>query len=148
MSHLRTLRLLRIAVSVVFTTLCLLLILLWGRSYYYRDVLGGEIWSHVFAIESADGHVAFKTYYLNPTFTGSPWGVTSHHRESSGFGVRINPRIVLQDWCVLVLFGALAASPWAHCIKWDATPRRFGVRDLLLATTLVAVVLGLVVAMR
>src|SRR5687767_9431665 len=92
-------RLLRIAASAVFGIPCLLLIALWVRSYYYRDVLGGVIWSHAFAIESADGHVAFMAYYLNPAFTGSPWGVTSHHHESSGFGVRINPRIVLKDWC-------------------------------------------------
>jgi hypothetical protein len=37
---------------------------------------------------------------------------------------------------------ALAAAPWIHWIRW---PRRFSLRTLLIATTLVAVALGLVV---
>jgi hypothetical protein len=43
-------------------------------------------------------------------------------------------------WCPVCLSVLLATSPWF------SMPRRFSLRTLLIATTLVAVVLGLIVA--
>jgi hypothetical protein len=43
-------------------------------------------------------------------------------------------------WFVVLLFTTLAAAPWLFKICW-----RFSLRTLLIATTLVAVVLGLIV---
>jgi hypothetical protein len=53
-------------------------------------------------------------------------------RTSYGFG------IFIPDWLVLAIFIALGTAPW---IPWS---KRFTLRTLLIATTLVAVVLGLV----
>jgi hypothetical protein len=44
---------------------------------------------------------------------------------------------LLPDWSALAIFAGLAAGP---CVRW-----RFGLRTLLVATTIAAVVLGLVV---
>jgi hypothetical protein len=43
-------------------------------------------------------------------------------------------------WFLILLTAAIAAAPW---LRW---PKRFSLRTLLIATTLVAVVLGLIVA--
>jgi hypothetical protein len=142
------LKYLRIAVTALSLTACVLLVALWVRSYYYKDVLSGLIWSHDIAFESADGRVGFRSYYLNPAFTQQAWGITSYNRKTKEFAVRFTPDIVVNDWCLLLLFIAVAAIPWVNHIKWDATPRRFGLRDLFIATTLVAVGLGIIVAAR
>ncbi len=48
-------------------------------------------------------------------------------------------RLVIADWLPTLLFATLAAVPW---LPWS---NRFSLRTLLIATTLVAVVLGLIV---
>jgi hypothetical protein len=45
----------------------------------------------------------------------------------------------LPQWFPVLIFAALTDAPWIH---WS---KRFNLRTLLIATTLVAVVLGLVV---
>jgi hypothetical protein len=47
---------------------------------------------------------------------------------------------VIPHWFAVSLFGVLAVAPWRRSSDW-----RFSLRTLLIATTLVAVVLGLVV---
>jgi hypothetical protein len=62
-----------------------------------------------------------------------------------GFYLERTPRLLRLDvpfWFIVLISLALAAAPWLRT-RW-----RFSLRTLLLATTLVAVVLGLVVAMR
>ena len=49
------------------------------------------------------------------------------------------PFIDIPQWFPVLLFATLATAPW---IRWS---KRFSLRTLLIATTLVAVVLGLVV---
>jgi hypothetical protein len=46
-------------------------------------------------------------------------------------------RLRLPYWCLILISVAFAAVPWIH---W-----RFSLRTLLIATTLIAVVLGLIV---
>lgn len=122
--YLRYLRYLRILWTALCAIACLLLIVLWVRSYHRRDILGGTIWSHVLAIESADGNVACSLYFLNPAFSKSPWRLESYDPKSAGFGTRINGRYLLKDWSLLLLFAFLAAVPWVNLIKWDPKPRR------------------------
>ena len=52
------------------------------------------------------------------------------------------PFIAAPQWFLMLLTVVLAASPWIQ------RSRRFSLRTLLIATTLVAVVLGMVVAFR
>jgi hypothetical protein len=123
---------------------CLLLLALWMRSYYYRDVVGGVVWSHVLTIESVEGSISVDWYYLNPAFSGRTGGVTSYGRSSHGFGVRITPRFALAYWPLLLLFGTLCLIPWMGRIAWDAKFSRFSLRDLFIITTLAALILGLI----
>jgi hypothetical protein len=46
------------------------------------------------------------------------------------------------DWCLVLVLATLATLPWLQKIRWS---KRFTTRTLLIATTLVAVVLGVVV---
>ena len=58
----------------------------------------------------------------------------------SFFGRAATSNISLPHWLVSLMSVAFVALPW---LRW-----RFGLRTLLIATTLVAMVLGIVVAMR
>ena len=51
--------------------------------------------------------------------------------------VPLSIRLVLPYWSLVIVAGGFGAMPWI---------RRFSLRTLLIATTLVAVVLGLIVA--
>ncbi len=113
----------------------MLLIVLWVQSYssvYQVDIRPGFI--------SGQGHI-----YIGGTISGSGTTLTasdlfwnSVHRidglrtlKSNGSGISI------PDGCLLLVAGAFAALPW---LRW-----RFSLRTLLIAMTLVAAVLGLIV---
>lgn len=49
------------------------------------------------------------------------------------------PRVVISHWLPALIFAALAIVPWLRQLRW-----RFTLRTLLIATTLVAALLGLV----
>jgi hypothetical protein len=149
---------LRIAWSVAWGLAAVLLIVLWVRSYWYLDGVGLRL--------STDREVTvFSTYgRLNLTaFADSRAGNflyrTSHEIYSKqwqkSFPNKPEPNVT-QNWrCgitksgnfVLILphsFAALLILPLA-ALPWI---RRFTLRTLLVATTLVAVVLGLTVWLR
>jgi hypothetical protein len=79
---------------------------------------------------------------------GYRWNVKSNSLKSGGrsnfrFGSefrRIPEGFCLPHWSLVVLFATLAAVPWL--------PRRFSVRTLLIVTTLVATLLGLIVWLK
>jgi hypothetical protein len=106
-------RKLRIAWSVVWGTIAVLLFVLWVRSYYHVDLMDrvrGPIWTR---IDSTSGSVGF------------------HRRDMAanrGFVIRC------PTWILSVAAILLATISW---------PTRFSLRTLLIATTLVAVLLGL-----
>jgi hypothetical protein len=130
----RFLRYLRIAWSVGFCILSLLLIALWVQSY-----------SSVYQVYIRPGFISAQGYiYISGsgiTLTASDLFWNSVHRvdgllkvTSHGSGISI------PDGCLLLFAGAFTAMPWL--------PYRFSLRTLLIATTLVAAVLGLVVYFR
>jgi hypothetical protein len=49
------------------------------------------------------------------------------------------PTVILPDWFLIIIFAALSAAAW---LGWS---NRFSLRTLLITTTLIAVLLGLVV---
>jgi hypothetical protein len=145
-------RKLRIAWSVVCGIVCVLLIVLWVRSFTSEEWLQGHlIGDQNFVLTSVTGHVNLSTMYMahgrliwtirsrsNDGSAGqlSPiWPRGSHFelkRESDHFDV-------VAPHCFAVLsFAALAAISWI---------RRFSLRTLLIGTTLVAVGLGLIVVL-
>src|SRR5262245_57772750 len=128
-------RKLRIAWSVAWGLLAVLLCVLWVRSYWAWDWL------------SAPG-VSFATYagslYIE-LGDREPWGITTtdllsntilvvHEETTLGFLVRPSS-LYLGMWFLVLMTTSAAALPW---MRWS---KRFSLRTLLIATTLVAVVL-------
>jgi hypothetical protein len=82
-------------------------------------------------------------------FLDSPYGLNTQMirplHELWGFAFFISPKITayaIPHWFFVLLFTTLAAALWIHKLDW-----RFSLRTLLIATTLVAVVLGTIVWM-
>jgi hypothetical protein len=151
MNRPRILRLLRIAASVVCGIACVLLIALWVRSYWWWDSLGHKLHAKcAVAANSFSGQTAFSLYRS----AGGTWRYFSERLEgrspsfsppapTSGFGVAadsLGTSIFIPHWMLALIFAACGTTPW---FRW-----RFSLRALLIATTFVAVVLGLVVAFR
>jgi hypothetical protein len=138
-----TFRKLRIAWSVFCGPACVLLIVLAVRSNWRGDVITCRGGKALIGIESNRGRLAvFRTAdrYGPDEFS---WSL-----ESYGPDEYVAPRALIFVWpsgkCIgaphwfgVFALAGLAAFPW---LRW-----RFSLRTLLIATTLVAVVLGLAV---
>ncbi len=149
-------RKLRIAISVTCGIACVLLIVGWGRSRGWYDSFVYQFGTKAFEECSCDGqlHVGvIKT----AAFADGPL-VTRHHpikdmtrwleeipqKQTNvlGFG-SINDAF---EWVAIIPFWFLCiASGCCSAALWPIKPWRFRVRTLLVATTLIAVVLGLAV---
>ena len=170
-------RRLRIAWSVLCGTICVLLIVLWVLSYWwngsveirvsstrelmvmsvqgytYWGTLPDQDWNWNVSIEPLDEgdqtfiltsgiridtHETFRTGNLaSNANAGLNW------RGRFGFGLSHSPDVQFVSfphWFLVLLSAAFATAPWLH---W-----RYSLRTLLIATTLVAVVLGLIVWLR
>jgi hypothetical protein len=140
-------RKLRIAWSVGCGIVCVLLIVLWVRSYWRTDIL--PIRSNR-AVMSAQAKIL--TVAINQTPTNSPQFFFSTKQvlplnpfkhSFLGFGYEpmpIVPAVSVPYWAPILLAAVFGGAPW---LRW-----RFSLRTLLIATTLVAVVLGLIVWLR
>jgi hypothetical protein len=154
-------RLLRIAWSVGWGILCLLLAVLWVRSYWWSDIVSyrpDKVTLH--RAYSHDGLVIFRDNSTGLLLMHDPpdigWTLRTswspkHSRQEASAPLlkRIFRRVTWSDWSrvfdlhtpywLMVMFAtALGSAPWLF-------GRRFSLRTLLIATTLVAVVLALVV---
>jgi hypothetical protein len=139
-------RKLKIAFSVVCGIVCLLLIVLWIRSYWWCDIAEGALTrSSGFRIASRKGDVSCRKYPASK----AGWGIRSIEMEMlrvrtgwsppPGFYWRwqISPIVQAPHHFLLCTVAVLAAAPW---VRW-----RFSLRTLLIATTLVALLLGAIV---
>jgi hypothetical protein len=151
-------RKLRIAFSAVCGIICLLLIVLWVRSYDWRDgvFIRPTVGSYLDA-SSVCGRIALITmhYPTNPGMSMAHWGTTTHSVKMledpwpnvpsfSLMGIWLHERpngaaLSIPHGYLILPLTTLAAVPW---LRWS---KRFSVRTLLIATSLVAVVLGLVI---
>jgi hypothetical protein len=148
-------RKLRIAFSATCLIACVLLIVLWVRSYRINDI-------YTLALTSSTNlrFIAFMgTVNVQWQSSKFPWRMGVYSVPWNGrvkpqipirqmlFQLRWNSEaIVFSFFYPLVLSGILATLPWFRSLRW---PKRFTTRTMLIATTLVAVVLGLIVwAMR
>jgi hypothetical protein len=149
-----TFRKLRIAWSVVCGIACVLLIVLWVRSA--RDTLDLFEWQYDASIHIASLHGRMEVF-INMGKTKSPYtprGFNYTSRQDkfdwfqhTGFaeygfefvrgGVPGAYFLILPHWLLAAFAGFLLAAAW---IRWH-----FTLRTLLIATTLVAIVLGLIV---
>jgi hypothetical protein len=144
----RFLRFLRIAFSATCLIACVLLIVLWVRSYWRLDVVDVSNW---YEIDSVCSEILVMKY--DPTISlADPWSyfsfVTTDEmaggdwRTTLGFKrseTPVGPSVVFPHWFPIFLLVLLAGIPWLKQFQ------RFTLRTLLIATTLVAVVLGLIV---
>jgi hypothetical protein len=139
---------LRITVSAVFAILCVGLTCLWVRSHVWRSTLQGVIGSQRLQFTSENGSLAVLVFpnVQSRNFPRRDWTITSSNAGDNAFRswrVSMQPNdviAVLPWWFVVLVLVIAAATPW---IRW-----KYSLRTLLIATTLVAVALGLAVAMR
>jgi len=169
-------RKLRIAWSVLGGIACVLLIVLWVRSYFSWDIALANLWGKNFQANSTGGRLSFSTMSRPMNLGATEWVITSKQRETetqkqqgprgpSRPSPRIgrNPRqhqppnrtptfsvtasqtpsltvygLGMPYWAWLLLPATAAAIPWIGRL------RRFSLRTLLIATTLVSVLLGLI----
>ena len=151
-------RKLRIAWSVVCGLAAVLLCVLWVRSYWWLDVASGpRLSGRNCVLASVHGKVLFGS---EPEDATSPWKLESTYIDDAAvwgvngkksyvpYSLRIFGRFAVSDgvvylpyWFVSSVISVIISSPWLPL-------RRFSLRTLLIAMTLVAVVLGLVVWLR
>jgi hypothetical protein len=151
-------RKLRIAWSTVCATLCLFVLALWIRSYYCWDVFNIPVTPFASQAGSAQGTLYIFENQRLGQFLPVPWSIRSfsvvyqdrqiekdfggNFQGTLGFG-EINGRLVTvycaPHWFAALILALVSRLPW---VTWNS---RFSLRTLLVATTLVAVVLGLIV---
>jgi hypothetical protein len=150
------LKYLRIAVTVLSLTACVLLIALWVRSDTWIDIAHCPLLPPTtLVVESTEGTIAACGLKPTPGTTGfafSGWGTRSlsseynisiHGTKSWRFAVhQYDAAVGFPHWFAILISGTFAALPW---IGWSS---RFNLRTLLITTTLVAVALGIIAAAR
>jgi hypothetical protein len=149
-------RKLRIAWSVGWGIACVLLVVLWVRSYWWCDQICKDISPALYTLcYSTEGEIELY-WYPDPnevSKNGTGWQVfhvpgedwsrlngymTALDRVNGGFPTRnfefTKHGLKIPIWFLSLVAAASAAVPW---LSW-----RYSLRTLLIATTLVAVVLG------
>ena len=134
---------LRIAFSATCLIACVLLIVLWVRSYWYED----SVWYTdrnivVSGVLSIPGSIVFQHLQMSGTDKHG-WNFKTKRVPTqivSGWKWEHDPghlSVPVPTWFLCGLVISFGVIPW---LRW-----RFSLRTLLIATTLVAVVLGLIV---
>jgi hypothetical protein len=143
-------RKLRIAWSVGWGFALVLLVVLWVRSYWRWDEIGAPLGANGFSLTSAMGRlglyeerpdVPVTTWWYFHTEVDSPFLENPHRsgvpRSLSLSNLELRRIAAVPHLSLIFLLVVFPALPW---LRW-----RFSLRTLLVATTLVAVVLGLIV---
>jgi hypothetical protein len=154
MDRFHKVRFLRIVVSIVFVMLCAALVLLWVRCYWLIDMFWGPTaTSGQVVVVSMQGQL-----FVGTNVGGGPawsrqsgklyskwrsiWRTLFPRRDVFGFALVVdsnNVGIAVPHWFAALVTATLAWLPWA---PWS---KRFSLRTLLVATTLIAVVLGMAI---
>jgi hypothetical protein len=144
-------RKLRIAWSLGCGILCLLLIVLWARTYFAIDHINGQLTSsNGLGITSRNGGVGLVIVKGNL----SPWRIRSYpasepiqldYERAMGFiqyQAMVNQfiRVRLPYSSLVILCATSAALPW---IRWS---KQFSLRTVLILITLLGLALGLIIA--
>jgi hypothetical protein len=145
---------LRIAVTALCLTASVLLIALWVRSYWWADSIDIPMSSEtMFYFESRKGELYLSLYDdtgvdtsgLPPQRRTSKWLVDEVDELPNEFSTfewywdTSYKSVGLPTWLPLIGFITAAVVPWISRL-----PRRFSLRTLLIATTLVAIAFGLI----
>ena len=136
----RFLRYLRIAFSATCLIACVLLVALWVRSYQIFDNAGGPISSaYLISFLSTNGRleVAISAGSARELTSERNWGFRSYPQPTTYTYVRSYGYVLLPYWLAILSTIGLGVLPWYAS--------HFSLRTLHIATTLIAVVLGLYV---
>jgi hypothetical protein len=159
----RFLRYLRIAFSATCLVACVLLVVLWVRSYWWTDWFHIQTRTGLIQLQSMRGRLKCTVSTPSPQKMSHPWAFSHYwigNRPSQVMAtwdadtpfwalVRYDPAFktpthvsTIPTWFAVLLSAslAIATSAWIRHLRW-----RFSLRTLLIATTLVAAVLGLIV---
>jgi hypothetical protein len=142
-------RKLRIAWSVFWGLACVLLIMLWVRSYKRTETVSKTNknlisttfesgYGLAYFIRSDDSDVVFGNPFEVAEESG--WKYSSVQGPPHKLGWKSDAKLLIVPvpyWCPLLFATAFTTAPW---LLW-----RFSLRTLLIATTLVAMLLGLIV---
>lgn len=131
-------RRLRIAWSAGWGIFCVLLIFLWMRSYTVYDITPFGTSANGLLIVGTVGLVSSDDGHLWGVWHDGAFGLTSLTAKGLSASA-MDSGVSFPHWSAILISSILAAAPWIHRVK------RFSLRALLLATTLLAVVLGLAV---
>jgi hypothetical protein len=148
-------RYLRIAFSAVCGVVCLLLIALWVRTYFSCDKVQGPLSATKgFSVTSRRSALGLCVFPANAV----PWMVLNFPSDypptvkpvatALGFGLIQDDAKGLLGFRIPYWFPVLVTAAIGIFVAAPWLPRRFSLRALLIATTLVAVVLGLIVWLR
>lgn len=145
----RLVRGLRIAWTAVFGILCVLLILLWVRSYWSVDYVDTSKALHNWHVASRKGEILISESYSPPPPVAVrrwDWNFNYEWYYKQNFPERVllgfqfhhgwdGKRTTVPYWFPVVLSALPIALVWL--------PWKFSLRTLLIATTFIAVMLGL-----
>jgi hypothetical protein len=141
-------RKLRIAWSVAWGVVAVLLGVLWVRSYWWKDNVLGRLSDHsAVYLESSRGGVGFSYVGSENKLIYEGWKVrtfkairiTESRPLFSWSSHPMETTLLTPHWFAVALMAVPIAVPW---LSW-----RYSLRTLLIATTVVAVVLGMIVWM-
>jgi hypothetical protein len=144
---------LRIAFSAVCGIVCLLLIVLWVRSYSWGDTISGDYQDDSFSLESEFGEifVAFPNQWhltLPPEWEYRRKEADESYTDSFTpfFYIDVDGGwcFILPYWIPTTLLGFAAAITAIPRHIWLRS--RFSLRTLLIAITILALALGLIIA--
>jgi hypothetical protein len=149
----RYLRYVRIGWTVLCGIACVLLVVLWIRSDWSPCCIYRINSSVRTRIAIAHGEVVYTRTDFSSDLGASmnrPWTRTSSYPESDFQGFDYNRRgieLLIQTpiWFPLLLMGSFSIAPWIIVPLIRRLSWRFSLRTLLLALTVAAVVLGLIV---
>jgi len=128
-------RYLRIAFSVACGIICLLLSMLWVRSYWKWDDIHHVKGRFVINFGSTGGIMYFRDAPVPRTPPTQGWGYRSD--DSAFKWSSAPPSIETSHSTFVLLSGSFAVLPW---VRW-----RFSLRTLLIAMTVMAALLGAIV---
>jgi len=141
-------RKLRIAWSVAWGIVALLLCVLWARSYWWVDqIIVRETKAFLVGVASLPGAFGIGIGENTRPDPISSSMATVDWLEVGGYPSRIWGMFALQElgfispyWFLILVAVVGTIAPWRRELPW-----RFSLRTLLIATTLVAVVLGTII---
>jgi hypothetical protein len=131
---------LKVAVTATSLLVCVLLVVLWIRSYFYRDMClihPGTTRKLLLVSEIGTMEFGFRTDYPDNGFIviDSLPGISEMYPCCGRWHYFYEPFLMLiyiPHWFLIVITATIAALPW---IKWR---RRFSLRTLLVVMTLLA----------